>query len=354
MTVSPNIDWINHPTARTDEAARLQAEKRQAMLTKPQGALGQLEAIATQMAALQGKDRPTLDRVHIVVFAADHGVTDEGISAFPQSVTVEMLRNFAHGGAAINVLANELNAVLEVINLGTVVDTGSLKGVINRSLAAGTANFTQQAAMTEYQFNSAMSIGRQCVQRAVIQGAHLFIGGEMGIGNTTAATALVCALTDIPVELLAGPGTGLDPAGVSRKIEIIKKALALHKNYTDSPINALRYLGGFEIAALTGAYITCAQEGLPAVVDGFIASTAALVASRHNPGAKDWLTYSHVSAEPGHKHILEVLNAQPLINLGMRLGEGSGAAVAVPLLRMACRLHCDMATFSEAKVSGKK
>ncbi len=347
-----NSEWLKVPAARLNSEAQAAAEARQAVLTKPPGALGQLESIAIRLAAMQGKEKPTLERVRIVVFAADHGIAAEGVSAFPQAVTAEMVRNFANGGAAISVAAHELNAPLEVINLGTVVDPGPLPNVSDQRIAPGTANFARQAAMTEQQLAQAMNIGRQSAERAVTKGMDLFIGGEMGIGNTSAATALACILTDNAVEVLAGPGTGLDSKGVLHKITVIKAALNLHKSKIDSPVTALQYLGGFEIAALTGAFIACAQMGVPVLVDGFIASTAALVATQQCDGVGDWLFYAHASAEPGHKHIMKALQAEPLLDMGMRLGEGSGAAVAVPLLRMACSLHNGMATFAEAEVSG--
>ncbi len=349
-----NCEWLKVPSALLDAEARAAAEARQGVLTKPPGALGRLESIAIQLAAMQGKEKPSLDQVRIVVFAGDHGIAAEGVSAFPQAVTTEMVRNFANGGAAISVLARVLHAELEVINLGTVVDPGPLPGVSDQTLGAGTANFAKQAAMSEEQLARAMNIGRQSAERAVTQGVDLFIGGEMGIGNTSAATALASMLTDISVESLTGPGTGLDTDGVSHKVKVLQAALNLHRDKIDSPVTALRYFGGFEIAALTGAYIASGQMGVPVLVDGFIASAAALVAIKQCPGTADWLLFSHASAEPGHKHIIDALNAEPLLDMGMRLGEGSGAAVAVPLLRLACALHNEMATFADAGVSSKK
>jgi nicotinate-nucleotide--dimethylbenzimidazole phosphoribosyltransferase len=198
-----------------------------------------------------------------------------------------------------------------------------------------------------------MHAGRHRAERAKLAGAQLFIGGEMGIGNTTAAAALACALLDARPEALAGPGTGLDGTGVSRKVEVIRRALTHHGDLRERPLEALRCLGGFEIAALTGAYMACAHMGLPVLVDGFITSVAALVASRLCTGASEWMLFSHASAEPGHRAVLQALEAEPLLDLGMRLGEGSGAATAVPLLRLACALHNEMATFAEAGVSEK-
>jgi nicotinate-nucleotide--dimethylbenzimidazole phosphoribosyltransferase len=355
--VSETTHWLRAPAAAPNEAAGRAAEHRQLQLTKPPGSLGQIERLAIRLAALQGASEPAVDRVHITVFAADHGVVAEQVSAFPQSVTGEMVRNFARGGAAINVLARELGATLEVINLGTVNDTGPLAGVIDCRLGPGTANFTRALAMSPEQCAYALQAGREAAERARLAGAQLFIGGEMGIGNTTAAAALACALLGLPPELLAGPGTGLDPIGVARKVEVIRRALALHQaqlaDPLADPLEALRHLGGFEIAALAGSYLSCAQLGLPVLVDGFIASVAALVAAHLCQGAGEWFLFAHTSAEPGHRRVLEALNGQPLLDLGMRLGEGSGAAVAVPLLRLACALHSKMATFADADVSGK-
>ena len=351
--MSLSIEWLNQPMSSPDAAARENAEARQQQLTKPPGALGRLEEVAIQLAALQAVARPNIDKVHITVFAADHGVAEENVSAFPQAVTAEMVKNFSRGGAAISVLAKELGADLKVINMGTVSDTGPLKGVTNLALGSGTANFSVQAAMTEQQLESALDAGRQAVEQAKNSGAQLFIGGEMGIANTTSATALACVLLNETPEKLAGPGTGLSAEGVTHKISVIQRAINLHKENITSPLECLRRLGGFEIAALVGAYIACAQQGLPILVDGFITSSAALVAAHICPEVKDWFLFSHSSAEPGHRRVLEALDAKSLLDLQMRLGEGSGAAIAVPLLRMACALHNDMATFAEAQVSEK-
>jgi nicotinate-nucleotide--dimethylbenzimidazole phosphoribosyltransferase len=352
MTKKP--DWLNQPAARLDDQAKCAAETRQTMLTKPPGALGRLETTAIRLAAMQGAARPNIDPVHIAIFAGDHGVAEEGVSAFPQAVTGEMVKNFAAGGAAISVLARNLGATLEVVNLGTVNDPGALDGVLNLQIAPSTANFARTAAMTPTQINQALDAGRHSAERAHAQGANLYIGGEMGIGNTTAAAALACALLDAQPENLAGPGTGISAAGVTHKAEVIRRALTLHAPHLSDPLEALRRLGGLEIAALAGAYANCARLGLPVLVDGFIAGVAALVATRIYPGATDWLLYAHTSAEPGHHLVLQALKAEPLLDLGMRLGEGSGAAVAVPLLRLACALHNEMATFAQAGVSNKE
>ena len=349
--MNTSIHWWDSPAAAIDNAARSAAEARQGVLTKPPGALGRLESIAIQLAGLQGREKPQLETVEIVVYAADHGVVAEGISAFPQVVTYEMVKNFANGGAAINVLARALGASLSVVNLGTVVTPTELPGVVNRLIAPGTANLAQSEAMSQDQCEAALQAGHDMVDQGLARGMQLFIGGEMGIGNTTVAAAIGCALLGVAPTAMAGPGTGLDAGGVSHKAQVIERAVKLHAGKLNGPADVLRILGGFEIAALAGSYIRCAQAGVPVLVDGFISTAAALCATRMCAGCADWLLYSHASAEPGHAALLRALDAEPLLDLGMRLGEGSGAAVALALLRQACALHNEMATFAEAGVS---
>ncbi|MCU0120775.1 nicotinate-nucleotide--dimethylbenzimidazole phosphoribosyltransferase [Pseudomonas sp. B2M1-30] len=344
--------WLN-PCKPVNSDAVANAAARQQQLTKPAGSLGRLETVAVQLAGLQGQLKPRLDQLWIAIFAGDHGVVAEGVSAFPQEVTGQMLLNFVSGGAAISVLARQLGAQLEVVDLGTVTPTLSLPGVRHLYIGAGTANFVQGSAMTRAQGELALQAGRDSVLRAQAAGAQLFIGGEMGIGNTTAASALACALLDCPVAHLTGPGTGLNAEGVSHKAQVIERALALHAAQRGDALQTLFNLGGFEIAALVGAYLACAQEGIAVLVDGFICTVAALVAVRLNPQCREWLLFGHRGAEPGHRHVLETLKAEPLLELGLRLGEGSGAALAVPLLRLACDLHGQMATFAEAAVADR-
>jgi len=346
-----NIEWIYSSTTGISQEWRDAASKHQNCLTKPTGSLGYLEDIAVRLCSMLG-DVPHIDNVYISIFAADHGVAEEGVSAFQQVVTGEMVKNFANGGAAICILADIIRAKMEVVNLGTVNNLGVLLGVIDAPIAPGTYNFSQRTAMDNDQLLQALHEGRNAVHRAIKNKVSLFIGGDMGIGNTTSATALSCAYTGITARELVGPGTGLDANGVLHKLEVIDKALSLHKGTAfNNPLEILRSLGGFEIAGLVGAYITCAQEGVPMLVDGFIATSAALAAYTINPGVIDWMILSHVSAEPGHRKLIEFLGLKPIVDLEMRLGEGSGAAVTVPLIRMACQLHNDMATFEEAGIS---
>ncbi len=346
-----NLDWLNQPVIKLDENILQQARDRQLQLTKPAGSLGRLEEIAVRLAAMQQTQDMKLDKVHVVVFAADHGVAEEGVSSFPQAVTTEMIKNFARGGAAISVMAQELEATFEVVDVGTAIPPANMDGVVDNRIAAGTANMAKQAAMDETQLAQALQAGQDAVMRGIKQGMQLFIGGDMGIANTSAATAIVCAVLKQSAVSLAGPGTGLDAAGVKHKAEIIQSALDRHANSLNSPLEILRHVGGFEIAALCGAYMTCAQKGIPFVVDGFIASSAALLAVNIQADAKQWMFMAHRSAEPGHKKMVEAIGIEPLLDLGMRLGEGSGAATAVPLLRMAVATHTRMATFAEAGLS---
>jgi nicotinate-nucleotide--dimethylbenzimidazole phosphoribosyltransferase len=344
--------WVRVPAAAPDAAIAAAAAAHQAELTKPAGSLGRLEDIAIRLAGLQRRARPTVDRVWISIFAADHGVAAGGVSAFPQAVTAQMVANMAAGGAAISVLARAIGAPLELVNLGTVVPVPEHPAVRHAVIGPGTADFTRQPAMSDAELAIALNEGAAAVERALADGAELFIGGEMGIGNTTAAAAVACALLHAPPRTLAGPGTGLDAAGVARKAAVIEQALALHRNRLDDPVGVLACVGGFEIAALAGAYVACAQRGLPVLVDGFIASAAALAAMRLCAGAQDWFLLAHCSAEPGHAPIRDALGGGALLDLGMRLGEASGAVTAVPLLRLACALHAGMATFAEAGVAG--
>ncbi|UVM65679.1 nicotinate-nucleotide--dimethylbenzimidazole phosphoribosyltransferase [Pseudomonas sp. B21-009] len=345
--------WWREACRAVDPIVREQALARQQQLTKPAGSLGRLEQLAVQLAGLQGQLKPSVEQVWIAIFAGDHGVVAEGISAYPQAVTGQMLLNFVSGGAAISVLARQLNAQLEVIDLGTIDLALELPGVRHLRVGPGTANFAQVPAMTYEQGLQALQGGRESALRAAASGARLFIGGEMGIGNTTAASALACAVLGCPASELSGPGTGLDAAGVRHKAEVIERALLQHANLGDDPLQRLLCFGGFEIAALVGAYLGCAQAGVAVLVDGFICTVAALVATRINPGCRDWLLFGHRGAEPGHRRVLAELDAEPLLELGLRLGEGSGAALAVPLLRLACDLHRQMATFAEAAVADR-
>jgi nicotinate-nucleotide--dimethylbenzimidazole phosphoribosyltransferase len=344
--------WLEQQPAKLDKAAFEQAQYQQTQLTKPAGSLGKLESLAIKLAAMQATSAPKADKVHISVFAADHGVMAEGVSVFPQSVTTAMIRNFANGGAAISVMAEQLQASLDVINVGSMDKLEDIHNVQDHRIAAGTANFTHQAAMTKSQCEQALLVGKGNAETHHQDNVDIYLAGDMGIGNTTSATAIACALLDLSPDDLAGPGTGLDKTGISHKANVIKQALNKHQAQLTTPLKILQYLGGFEIAALSGSYLSCAKLGIPVIVDGYISSVAALLAEKICPGCKDWFIFSHNSAEPGHQIILTQLQAEPLLDLSMRLGEASGAAMAIPLIRMSCALHNNMATFEQAAVAG--
>ncbi len=346
--------WWEKDCLAINEKVKTQAQDRQGMLTKPPGSLGRLEDVAITLASLYGDDKPEIKQPLITIFAGDHGVVAQGVSAFPQAVTVEMIRNFVKGGAAISVLAKENQAELKVVNCGTAFEidfADDYAALIDKQVAAGTADLSQESAMTADQLEQALMIGQQIIEQGKKEGIDLFIAGEMGIGNTTPAAALGCAYLSQSAEQMTGRGTGIDYAAWKNKVSIIEQGLARLNLAELAPEQVLQELGGFEIAAIAGAYIRCAQLGIPALVDGFITTAAALAACKMNPQVQDWLLFSHQSEEQGHKFMLDALQAKPLLNLGLRLGEGSGAATALPLLRQACALHNGMATFAEAAVS---
>jgi nicotinate-nucleotide--dimethylbenzimidazole phosphoribosyltransferase len=355
MNDNITINWLQQAAQQPCAKSRQAAQAHQLQLTKPPGALGQLEQIAIQLASLQRTATPAIETIAISIFAADHGIAEENVSAFPQAVTAEMVRNFASGGAAIAVLARHLNAQLRVCNLGTVAELEAINGVESQRLGAGSSNFSRQPAMSEEQLQQALAIGKQHIEAASARRCDIFIGGEMGIANTTSATALACALLQQPASTLTGPGTGINAQTQQHKQQVIERSLTLHQlnsaHANHQTLHYLRCVGGFEIAALVGTFVRGAQLGMPMLVDGFIASVAALTALRLCPQLHPWLILGHQSAEPGHRAVVEALGLTPLLQLQMRLGEASGAACAVPLLQLACTLHNEMATFSSANVS---
>lgn len=340
--------WYLRECPAPSDRHRALAEQRQGQLTKPAGSLGRLEAIAVDFAGWQSREIPRLERIGVRVFAADHGIGRRGVSLFPPEVTAQMIANFAAGGAAISVLSRRLGADFAVVNLGTFDAVPNAPGVHNLQLAPGAMDFSREPAMTPELLEQCLAAGRGQVEALDCE---LFIAGEMGIGNTTSAAALFAAALGLHGTAVAGRGTGVNEATVRRKAALIDDALALHRAQLDSPLGILRCLGGLEIAAICGAILRCAQRGIPVLVDGFIATAAALLAARINPGATPWLMAAHRSGEAAHGRALEALGLAPLLDLGMRLGEGSGAAAAVPLLQSALDLHANMATFAEAAVS---
>lgn len=345
------LDQCQHP----NQAMHEQALARQLQLTKPTGSLGDLEHIATQLAALQGKAQPNIDLPWITIFAGDHGVMDENISAYPQAVTRQMLQNFTSGGACISVMARHHGAQLQVIDCGSVGGAYEYQGVERHQIMAGTNNFAKTTAMNATQCMAAMDLGKQSVDKAVAQQASIYVAGEMGIGNTCSASALACLLLGESAEALTGVGTGINQTQLAHKKHVIEHAVQLHQaNVKDDVFKILCAVGGLEIAAMVGAYIRCAQQGLAMVVDGFISTAAALIAVRLNPQVRQWMLFGHQSAEYGHRRLLQELAAQPILNLNLRLGEGSGAGAALGIIQLACTLHNQMATFADAAVIGEK
>lgn len=345
--------WISLDCPAPSERYRQAALARQAQLTKPLGALGRLEEVAVELAALQATEIPGADRVPILLFAGDHGVAARGVSAYPPEVTVQMLRNFAGGGAAISVLARALGCPLEVVDVGTLA-AEPIPGVIVDKPRFGTRDFSQEPALTPEEVAFALESGRRAVVRQADRAPQLVILGDMGIGNSTSAAAIAAALLSCLPGDIVGSGTGLDGEGRARKAEIIAEALALHRLTSAASVeNVLAAVGGLEIVAMVGAILAAAQMRIPVLVDGFIVSAAALAAVRLNPSCRSWLIFSHRSAERGHALMLDALGARALIDLDLRLGEASGAATALPILRLACELHNGMATFAEAAVSGR-
>jgi len=340
-------EWYLSPSKAIQESDLDNARAYQNTLTKPPGSLGQLEDIAVQFCAWQQTNQPECNNVQIAIFAADHGVCAQGVSAFPQAVTAQMVANFVSGGAAISVLAKQLNAQFKVVNLGLISEVDDHDSLVNVPLNTGTNDFTEQSAMSQAELLAALEIGRQQVDHT----ASLFIGGDMGIGNTSSASAIYSVLLKQAPEQTVGPGTGIDKQGIEHKRKVLYRAFNLHGEKLDTPLHTLQHIGGFEIAALVGAYIACAQSGVPILVDGFITTAAALLAVAINPSARDWMIFAHTSAEPAHRLALDSLGAKPLLDIGMRLGEGSGAGVAVPIIQSALALHNTMATFDSAGVS---
>jgi nicotinate-nucleotide--dimethylbenzimidazole phosphoribosyltransferase len=318
--------------------------------TKPRGSLGRLEDLAVRLAVIRGTSRPGCLRAAVVVAAADHGVAARGVSAYPPEVTRQMLANFAAGGAAVCVLARMAGADLHVYDLGVASPLDHPR-VRDLRVAPGTADLAEGAAMTLDQADRALAAGRSAAAELEGGGVGIVALGEMGIGNSTAASALTAALLPAEPEATCGYGTGLDEAAFARKVETVRRALSVNAPQTPDPREALAALGGFEIAFLTGVTLEAAQSGIVVLLDGFITGAAALVAERLSPGAREAMVAAHVSPEPGHRLVLDALGLEPLLDLGLRLGEGSGAALALPLLHAALAILEEMATFDSAGVT---
>ncbi len=338
-----------------DEGAGQEAARRLDSLTKPLGSLGYLEELVRRYAAARHDPSAKIGKAAMLVFVADHGIADEGVSAYPQAVTEQMLRNIARGGAAISVLARHYGYDLKVVDVGVATDTSgeALPGVIYRRIGAGTRNFMREPAMTAAQATGAIEAGIETVNEAIAGGATLIGIGEMGIANSTSAAALLSALTGVDVANMAGRGTGLDDAGWRRKVEVVRASLERHRDTFADGLQLLAALGGFEIAAMAGVCLGAAARRTPTVVDGFIATAAAAVADKIFPGLTSRMFFSHRSAEGGHALVLEHLRARPILDLDLRLGEGTGAAVAISVIQAALAMYHQMATFAGAGVAEK-
>jgi nicotinate-nucleotide--dimethylbenzimidazole phosphoribosyltransferase len=335
-----------------DDGALERARLHQANLTKPHGALGQLEALAVQLTGITSELAPPLRQPTIVVVAADHGVAAEGVSAYPASVTAQMVANFLAGGGAVNVLARAAGAELLIVDAGVLTPTASSDpGFRDERLGAGTANLAAGPAMAREQARAALERGIAIAADLAAGGADLIALGEMGIANTTAAACLTAFLAGAPASSVTGRGTGIDDAHLERKVAIVERAVARLDPAIDA-LDLLSEVGGFEIGMLAGIVLGAAARRLPVVVDGFITSAAALLAQRLAPDAIGFCIAAHVGAEPGHRIALEKLGLRPLLALELRLGEGSGGALAIPLVRAAARIAGEMATFSSAGVDG--
>ena len=337
-----------------DSAAMQSARKRQDALTKPTGSLGRLEDLSIQLAGITRQCPPPIpQRKAVLVFAGDHGVTAQGISAYPSAVTCQMVLNFLAGGAAINVLARQANARVVIVDAGVSGDLPITPSLISGKIDRGTADMSTGPAMTADQAREALELGARVAQAEIAAGLDLLACGEMGIGNTTPASAIVGVITGMPVEHVTGTGTGVDADGLRRKTAIIKRALQVNQPDPADGLDILAKVGGFEIGAMAGAMLAGAAAGIPVLVDGFITGSAALIAATLSPMAKQYMIGAHQSTEPGHSATMSYLGLEPLLDMRMRLGEGTGAVLAMNVVEAAARILNEMATFESAGVSNR-
>jgi nicotinate-nucleotide--dimethylbenzimidazole phosphoribosyltransferase len=336
-----------------DENARQAARMRQDQLTKPQRSLGRLETLSIQLAGITASPRPRFHQPIIITMAADHGIARQGVSAYPSEVTPQMVLNFLHGGAAINVLARHVGARVAVVDMGVAADLPPNSELIDKKIARGTRDFSVEAAMTAEEAERAVEAGILVIAREIERGADMAGTGDMGIGNTTASSAIVATITRRQVAQVTGRGTGVDDAGLARKVAVLERALAERRPNPDDAWDVLAKVGGFEIGGLAGVMIGAAARRVPVVIDGFISGAAALIACGIAPAVKPYLIAAHRSVEIGHRAVLEHLQLDPLLDLDLRLGEGTGAALGISLCLAACKILDEMATFGEAGVSEK-
>ena len=336
-----------------DQAAMRAAASRQDVLTKPRGSLGRLEELSIRVAGMTGNPLPRLRDTAVLVMAGDHGVVEEGVSAYPQDVTSQMVLNFLHGGAAINVFARQAGARVIVVDMGIASDLPADSSLVIRKVGHGTANLAKGPAMTRAQATESIIRGAEVADAEIARGVDLLATGDMGIGNTTPSAAIAVALSGKPVEEIAGRGTGIDDAGLHRKIAAIRRGLEVNRPDASDGLDVLAKVGGFEIGGLAGAILAGAANRNPVIIDGFISTAAAMLAVCLAPEARNYLVAAHISEELGHRIMLDWLHLQPLLELNMRLGEGTGAVLAMNIVQAACLALSDMATFDEAGVSEK-
>ena len=336
-----------------DQEAMRSARVRQDALTKPRGSLGRLEQLSIQLAGITGDARPHMHEKLVVVMAGDHGIIEEGVSAYPQDVTAQMVMNFLRGGAAICVLARQAGARLRTVDMGITADIPPEPGLEVCKIGRGTRNFTKGPAMSREQAFECVMTGAAIAEKEIGRGVDLFATGDMGIGNTTSAAAIATVLTGRSAEELTGRGTGIDDDGLRRKVSAIRRGLDVNRPDARDGLDILGKVGGFEIGGLAGVILGAAAQRKPVVVDGYISTAAAMIAVSLAPAVRDYLIAAHVSAERGHRLMLAWLDLEPLLDLNMRLGEGTGAVLAMNLIEAACRVLAEMATFTEAGVSEK-
>ncbi|SNS94544.1 nicotinate-nucleotide-dimethylbenzimidazole phosphoribosyltransferase [Granulicella rosea] len=346
-----HIDRIVKDLTPPDEQARTQARAHLDTLTKPLGSLGRLEDIAAQLIAIHGAAPSLPLRKAVYTFAADHGIADEGVSAYPRAVTRQMVLNFLHGGAAINVLARLHGVALHVVDAGVDADFGGIPNLIHRKVRNGSRNMLHEPAMSDEELAKAIAVGAELAQQASAAGMQLIAIGEMGIGNTTSASAITCALTGASAAKATGRGTGVDHAAHAHKIHIVERVVTKHCPENTPPLAILQRVGGLEIAAMTGMVLAAATHRITIVCDGFISTAAAALAAAIAPEVKGYLIAGHRSEEPGHALLLSYLDLMPVLTLNMRLGEGTGAVLAMPVIESALALYSRMATFASANIS---
>jgi nicotinate-nucleotide--dimethylbenzimidazole phosphoribosyltransferase len=337
-----------------DQAAMVAAKERQDNLTKPKGSLGRLEEISIQLAGITGNPRPSVKRKAVIVMAGDHGVVAQGVSAYPAEVTPQMVMNILGGGAAINVLSRQVGSRVVVADVGVAADMASTPGLVSRNVSHGTADFTQGPAMTAAEAEQAIKVGIDILESEWRAGLDLVATGEMGIGNTTPSSAIIAVLAGLAPAAVTGRGTGIDDDGHFRKVAAIERALEVNRPDPDDAFDVLCKVGGLEIAGLAGVIIGAAQHHIPVVIDGFISGAAAVIAAGMVPEVKPYLIASHRSVEIGHSAMLELLGIQPIFDLNLQLGEGTGAVLAFNIIEAAARILDEMATFAEAGVSEKE